>query len=97
VAIARALVSQADVTFADEPTGALDSHTAIEVLRLMREMTTFGQTIVMVTHDPVAASYADNVLFLVDGEIVAQLAAPAVEDVAGKLAELGALAKAGQR
>lgn len=97
VAIARALAGQADVTFADEPTGALDSHTAVEVLRLMRRMTESGQTIVMVTHDPVAASYADHVLFLVDGRIVSQLAAPAVEDVAGKLAELGALAKAGRR
>lgn len=97
VAVARALASQAAVTFADEPTGALDSHTAIEVLRLMREMTGFGQTIVMVTHDPVAASYADQVLFLVDGQIVSQVDSPTVEAVAGQLAQLGAQTKAGQR
>jgi putative ABC transport system ATP-binding protein len=93
VAIARALASKPAVTFADEPTGALDSHTALEVLSLMRELTNAGQTIVMVTHDPVAASYADNVLFLVDGQIVTQMATPSVQDVAAKLAELGAQAK----
>ncbi|ALG12103.1 ABC transporter ATP-binding protein [Kibdelosporangium phytohabitans] len=93
VAVARALASRADVTFADEPTGALDSQTAIEVLRLMREMTRYQQTIVMVTHDPVAASYADEVLFLVDGQIVSRLTAPTVEGVAGRLARLGESAK----
>jgi putative ABC transport system ATP-binding protein len=92
VAIARALASRPDVTFADEPTGALDTHTAVEVLELMRAMTSAGQTIVMVTHDPVAASYADTVLFLVDGRIMAQVAAPTVEGVAGQLASLSALA-----
>jgi putative ABC transport system ATP-binding protein len=97
VAIARALVSRARVIFADEPTGALDSHTAVEVLDLIRELARGGQTIVMVTHDPVAASYADNVLFLVDGQIVSRLAAPAVEVVAEQMAQLGALARAGRR
>jgi putative ABC transport system ATP-binding protein len=92
VAIARALASRPEVTFADEPTGALDTHTAVEVLELMRAMTAAGQTIVMVTHDPVAASYADNVLFLVDGRIVERVTAPTAEAVAGQLAALSALA-----
>jgi putative ABC transport system ATP-binding protein len=92
VAIARALASRPDVTFADEPTGALDSHTAVEVLELMRSMTSTGQTILMVTHDPVAASYADDVLFLVDGRIVERVSAPTAEAVAGRLAALSALA-----
>jgi putative ABC transport system ATP-binding protein len=94
VAIARALAGRPAVVFADEPTGALDTTTALEVLNLMRELVRGGQTIVMVTHDPVAASFADNVLFLVDGQIVTQLAAPGVEAVAAMLAQLGARAKA---
>jgi putative ABC transport system ATP-binding protein len=89
VAIARALASRPAVTFADEPTGALDTRTAAEVLGLMRHLADAGQTIVMVTHDPVAASYADNVLFLVDGRIVGQLAAPTAAAVAARLAGLG--------
>ncbi|WP_326838030.1 ABC transporter ATP-binding protein [Amycolatopsis rhabdoformis] len=93
VAIARALASRPAVVFADEPTGALDTTTALEVLTLMRELVSEGQTIVMVTHDPVAASYADTVLFLVDGSIVTQMATPTVEAVAGTLADLGARAK----
>jgi putative ABC transport system ATP-binding protein len=93
VAIARALASRPAVTFADEPTGALDTQTALEVLTLMRSLVDAGQTIVMVTHDPVAASYADNVLFLVDGQIVTQMATPTVEGVASQLAQLGARAK----
>ncbi|WP_344860918.1 ABC transporter ATP-binding protein [Amycolatopsis ultiminotia] len=93
VAIARALAARPQVVFADEPTGALDTTTALEVLGLMRELVSAGQTIVMVTHDPVAASYADNVLFLVDGQIVTQMATPSVEAVAGTLAQLGAQAK----
>ncbi|MEV7038838.1 ABC transporter ATP-binding protein [Amycolatopsis sp. NPDC051061] len=94
VAIARALAARPAVVFADEPTGALDTNTALEVLNLMRELVRAGQTIVMVTHDPVAASFADNVLFLVDGRIVTQLASPGVEAVASMLAQLGAQAKA---
>lgn len=93
VAIARALAGRSEVTFADEPTGALDTSTALEVLGLLRELADAGQTIVMVTHDPVAASFADTVLFLVDGQIVTRMAAPAVEAVAGELARLGAQAK----
>jgi putative ABC transport system ATP-binding protein len=94
VAIARALASRARVTFADEPTGALDTHTAADVLALMRELTRAGQTVVMVTHDPVAASYADSVLFLVDGRIVAQRRTPGAEAVAATLAELSAQQRA---
>lgn len=92
VAIARALASQARVTFADEPTGALDTNTAAGVLALMRELTRAGQTVVMVTHDPVAASYADFVLFLVDGRIVAQHRSPSADAVAAALAELSSRA-----
>ncbi len=71
VAIARALVAAPAVVFADEPTGNLDTHSSEEVLELLRRAADeFGQTIVMVTHDPVAAAYADRVLVLVDGQIV---------------------------
>jgi putative ABC transport system ATP-binding protein len=71
VAIARALVSEPAAVFADEPTGNLDSHSSEEVLELLRRaVDEFGQTIVLVTHDPVAAAYADRVLVLVDGRIV---------------------------
>ncbi|SEG96166.1 putative ABC transport system ATP-binding protein [Nonomuraea solani] len=92
VAIARALASDASVLFADEPTGALDSHTAAEVLTLIRDLADKGQTIVMVTHDPVAASYADNVVFLLDGRFVAEIATPTAAEVAERLAHLGSLA-----
>jgi putative ABC transport system ATP-binding protein len=97
VAVARALVSRARVTFADEPTGALDTHTAAEMLTLMRELASAGQTVVMVTHDPVAASYADNALFLVDGRLTAQLSSPTAETVAATLEELRARASGGDR
>ncbi len=97
VAVARALVSRARVTFADEPTGALDTHTAADVLALIRELARAGQTVVMVTHDPVAASYADNALFLVDGRIVAQLRSPTVDAVTATLAELRAGPRNGDR
>jgi putative ABC transport system ATP-binding protein len=97
VAVARALVSRARVTFADEPTGALDTHTAAEMLTLMRELAMAGQTVVMVTHDPVAASYADNALFLVDGRLTAQLSSPTAETVAATLEELRARASGGDR
>jgi putative ABC transport system ATP-binding protein len=85
VAIARALAARAEVVFADEPTGALDSHTALEVLGLLRAVAMGGQTIVLVTHDPVVAAHADRVLFLVDGRIVKELDRPTVEDVATQL------------
>jgi putative ABC transport system ATP-binding protein len=89
VAIARALAGRAAITFADEPTGALDTQTATEVLGLLRyQSRAAGQTIVMVTHDPVAASYADQVLFLVDGRIVSETPAPTADGVAAELAKL---------
>ncbi|MEY9888003.1 putative ABC transport system ATP-binding protein [Catenulispora sp. MAP5-51] len=94
VAIARALIADPEVVFADEPTGALDTMTAREVLVLLREtVDTMGQTIVMVTHDPVAASYADTVLFLADGRIADSLAAPTAAGVADRMIRLGAWAR----
>jgi putative ABC transport system ATP-binding protein len=88
VAVARALITDPDVVFADEPTGALDIRSAREVLRLMRELADHGQTIIMVTHDPVAASYSDVVLFIADGRIVDQLRHPTAQQVAGRMAVL---------
>jgi putative ABC transport system ATP-binding protein len=89
VAIARALITRPDVLFADEPTGALDTRTGREVLGLLREtVTNYGHTVVMVTHDPVAASYADHVLFLADGMFVDALARPTVEAVADRMIHL---------
>ncbi|GGQ30829.1 ABC transporter ATP-binding protein [Streptosporangium pseudovulgare] len=91
VAIARALVTRPEVVFGDEPTGALDTMTARDVLTLLREIVDgTGQTVVMVTHDPVAASYADAVLFLADGRIVDSMAAPTSEKVAERMTRLGA-------
>ncbi|WP_123669817.1 ABC transporter ATP-binding protein [Actinocorallia herbida] len=93
VAIARALVADPEVLFGDEPTGALDTMTAREVLTLLRRtVDELGQTVVMVTHDPVAASYADAVLFLADGRIVDTLAAPTAGQVADRMTKLGAWA-----
>ncbi|MEV1200991.1 ABC transporter ATP-binding protein [Microbispora rosea] len=93
VAIARALVTRPQVVFGDEPTGALDTMTARDVLRLLREVVDgLGQTVVMVTHDPVAASYADTVLFLADGRIVDAMTAPSSEEVAERMTRLGAYA-----
>ncbi|MDH6145618.1 putative ABC transport system ATP-binding protein [Kitasatospora sp. GP30] len=93
VAIARALVTRPDVVFADEPTGALDTRTAAAVLALLREsVDRTGQTMVMVTHDPVAASYADRVLFLADGRFVGELQRPTAETVAARMTRLGAWA-----
>lgn len=90
VAIARALVARPEVIFCDEPTGALDSSTAADVLGLLREAVDTGhQTAVMVTHDPVAASYADRVLFLADGTIVNDIAASEAGAIAERLARLG--------
>jgi putative ABC transport system ATP-binding protein len=82
VACARALMSRPDVIFADEPTGNLDSRSGAEVLSFLRDsVREHGQTIVMVTHDPVAASYTDRVIFLADGAIVAELDQPTPEKV----------------
>jgi putative ABC transport system ATP-binding protein len=95
VAIARALVTTPAVLLADEPTGALDTTTAHEVLALLRDsVDTLGQTVVMVTHDPVAASYADRVLFLADGKLVDELRDPDRDAI---LERMGALHDAAAR
>ncbi|MGP9034315.1 MULTISPECIES: ABC transporter ATP-binding protein [Glutamicibacter] len=89
VAVARALLTRPEVVFGDEPTGNLDSRTGAEVLSLMRTSTReMGQTIIMVTHDPAAASYADTVLLMKDGSIVGQLDDPTVATVTEALASL---------
>lgn len=86
VAVARALVSRPEIVFADEPTGALDSRTGVEILNFMRStVDETGQTIVMVTHDPHAASFADNVLFLADGRITDEMADPTVDRVLDRM------------
>lgn len=89
VAIARALVTKPTVLFADEPTGALDSNAARTVLGMLRSMVDDGgQTIVMVTHDPIAASNADQVLLLSDGRVVDRMIKPSAGEVAERLARL---------
>jgi putative ABC transport system ATP-binding protein len=86
VAVARALVPRPDIVFADEPTGALDSRTGMEILSFMRAaVDDSGQTIVMVTHDPHAASYADNVLFLADGQIIDEMPDPTTDRVLDRM------------
>jgi putative ABC transport system ATP-binding protein len=90
VAIARALVSRPEVVFADEPTGALDTRTGRDVLKLLRELVDVdGHTVVMVTHDPSAASYADQVILLADGRIAGTLVDTNADEVAEHLAHLG--------
>jgi putative ABC transport system ATP-binding protein len=90
VAIARALASRPQIVFADEPTGNLDSKASAEVLGLLRRsVREFGQTVVMVTHDPVAASYADRVVFLADGVIAGGLDRPTPESVLDAMKNLG--------
>jgi putative ABC transport system ATP-binding protein len=90
VAIARALASRPQIIFADEPTGNLDSRTGAEILGFLRRaVTDLGQTIVMVTHDPVAASYADEVVFLADGRIVDRLDHPTPLSVLDHLKAIG--------
>jgi putative ABC transport system ATP-binding protein len=89
VACARAMVSRPEVIFADEPTGNLDSRSGAEVLSFLRNsVREFGQTIVMVTHDPNAASYADRVIFLADGGVVDELHNPTAEAVLDRLKSL---------
>jgi putative ABC transport system ATP-binding protein len=89
-AIARAVLANPAVVFADEPTGSLDTTAAREVLTLLRRMVSeLGRTIVMVTHDPVAASYADGVVFLADGRVVDTMSRPSPGAVAGRMARLG--------
>ena len=90
VAIARALSSRPQVIFADEPTGALDTRTGKEILSLLREaVDNLDQTVVMVTHDPTAAAYADTVVFLADGQIVDTMTSPSPERVAERMTHLG--------
>ncbi|MEU5510357.1 ABC transporter ATP-binding protein [Streptomyces fungicidicus] len=89
VAVARALVTSPDVIFADEPTGALDTGTAAEVLGLLRNaVDAQGATVVMVTHDPAAAAWADRVLFLADGAFTDHIERGAAEQIAGRMAVL---------
>ena len=91
VAVARALAGRPQIIFADEPTGNVDSNTAGEILGFMRNaVTEMGQTIVIVTHDPVAASFADRVVFLVDGKIVDELADPTPHGIRDHMTRLGA-------
>jgi putative ABC transport system ATP-binding protein len=95
VAVARALVSRPTVVFADEPTGNLDSASGAEVLDLLRRtVDEHGQTVVMVTHDPVAAAYTDRVLFLADGRVVDEVRTPTREQVLDTMARLAAAAVA---
>ncbi len=90
VAVARALASRPQIIFADEPTGNLDSRTGAEILTFMRRaVDEFGQTIVMVTHDPSAAAYADRVVFLADGQIVDEMLEPTSVKVLDKMKLLG--------
>jgi putative ABC transport system ATP-binding protein len=90
VAVARALASRPQIVLADEPTGNLDSRTGAEILAFMRSaVRELGQTIVMVTHDPVAASYADHAVFLADGRIVDELADPTSDSVFDRMKSLG--------
>jgi putative ABC transport system ATP-binding protein len=90
VAVARTLVSRPEIVFADEPTGNLDSHSSSEILEFMRRAVhDFGQTIVMVTHDPVAASYADRVVFLADGRIVDEMTEPTPQRILDRMKRFG--------
>ncbi len=90
VAVARALASRPTIIFADEPTGNLDSNSGAEILQFMRDaVDQFGQTIVMVTHDPGAAAYADRVVFLADGEIVHDMAGPDVDSIMSQMKHIG--------
>ena len=90
VAVARALVARPEIIFADEPSGNLDSRSGAELLGFMRRaVKEFGQTIVMVTHDPTAASYADRILFLEDGQIVDEMREPTAERVLDRMKQMG--------
>ena len=88
--MARALASQPKIIFADEPTGNLDSRSGSEVLRFMRKVVDeLDQTIVMVTHDPVAAAIADRIVFLADGKIVDEMRSPTSEKVLDRMKQFG--------
>jgi putative ABC transport system ATP-binding protein len=90
VAVARALVTRPDIVFADEPTGNLDSRSGAAILSLLREaVDRFGQTVAMVTHDPIAAAHADSVLFLADGRLVDELVAPTAETILDRMTSIG--------
>ena len=90
VAVARALASRPEIIFADEPTGNLDSHAGTEMLGFMRRaVDEMGQTIVMVTHDPTAASYADRIVFLADGRVVDEMRQPTAERVLERMRRFG--------
>ena len=90
VAVARALASQPRIIFADEPTGNLDSITGAEILTFMRKaVDDLGQTIVMVTHDPVAAAYADRIIFLADGHVVNEMTEPTADRVLDLMKSIG--------
>jgi putative ABC transport system ATP-binding protein len=90
VAVARALASRPEIIFGDEPTGNLDSRTGAEILSFMRRaVEDMGQTIVMVTHDPVAAAHAQRVVFLADGRIVDEMSAPTAERVLDRMKQFG--------
>ena len=90
VAVARALASRPEIIFADEPTGNLDSKASADILQFMkRAVTEFGQTIVMVTHDPIAAAHADRVVFLTDGRIVDEMREPTPDAILDKMRQLG--------
>ncbi len=91
VACARALVNKPDLVFADEPTGNLDSTAAAELLAfLRRSVRELGQSVVMVTHDPHSAAYADRVVFLADGAVVSELSQPTADSVLERIRTLGA-------
>jgi putative ABC transport system ATP-binding protein len=91
VAVARALVTRPSIVFADEPTGNLDSRSSADLLSFLRStVTDLGQTIVMVTHDASAASYADRVVFLADGRVVDEMRSPTVDSVLDRIKGLEA-------
>ncbi|GAB2932390.1 ABC transporter ATP-binding protein [Micromonospora polyrhachis] len=90
VAIARALINRPDLVCADEPTGALDSRSGRQVLALLRRIVDdLGQTVLMVTHDPVAAARADSVVFLADGRLAGEMTEPSAEQIAERMTHLG--------
>jgi putative ABC transport system ATP-binding protein len=89
VAVARALASQPDIIFADEPSGNLDSKSGAQLLQFLRRaVDEFGQTIIMVTHDPVAAAYSDRVVFLADGRVVDEIHSPSAEAILDRIKSL---------